>query len=96
MPGRFSGGEDVFLACSLWLVDALHGASRIDETTDLFERLLAPRNDVGLLVEERDLKAGRQLGNTPQALSYFPLIVSAMDLHSARAHRSDEKPTGCS
>jgi GH15 family glucan-1,4-alpha-glucosidase len=89
-----TGGEGVFLACSFWLVDALHGAGRTSEATALFERLLDLRNDVGLLSEEWDPKAGRQLGNTPQAFSHFPLIVSALQLHAGRSRRSDELPAG--
>ncbi|MEO9139886.1 MAG: glycoside hydrolase family 15 protein [Jatrophihabitans sp.] len=88
-----SGGEGVFLACSFWLVDALQGAGRTDEASALFERLLGLRNDVGLLSEEYDPAAKRQLGNTPQAFSHFPLVVSALQLHAGRAHRSDELPT---
>ena len=64
------GGEGVFLTCSFWLVEALQGAGRADEATELFERLLNLRNDVGLLSEEWDPRAGRQLGNTPQAFSH--------------------------
>ena len=82
-------GEGVFLACSFWLVDALHGAGRLDEATALFERLLELRNDVGLLSEEWDPVAKRQLGNTPQAFSHFPLVMSALQLHIGRTHRSD-------
>jgi GH15 family glucan-1,4-alpha-glucosidase len=74
------GGEGVFLACSFWLVDALCGIGRIDEATDLFERLLELRNDVGLLSEEYDPVAGRHLGNTPQAFSLVGLINSARQL----------------
>jgi GH15 family glucan-1,4-alpha-glucosidase len=73
-------GEGVFLACSFWLVDALHGAGRRDEALTLFERLLSLRNDVGLLSEEWDPRAKRQLGNTPQALSHLALITSALQL----------------
>jgi GH15 family glucan-1,4-alpha-glucosidase len=88
-----AGGEGVFLACSFWLVDALHGAGRADEAVALFERLLDLRNDVGLLSEEWDPVAARQLGNTPQAFSHFALVVSALQLHAGRAHRSDEELT---
>ena len=67
-----TGGEGLFLACSFWLVDALHLSGQRREAVSLFERLLALRNDVGLLSEEWDPVAGRQLGNTPQAFSHFP------------------------
>ncbi|NUU30737.1 glycoside hydrolase family 15 protein [Arthrobacter sp. C9C5] len=76
------GGEGVFLACSFWLVDALIGAGRRREARELFERLLALRNDVGLLSEEWDVQEARQLGNTPQAFSHFALVRSALQLQS--------------
>jgi GH15 family glucan-1,4-alpha-glucosidase len=60
------GGEGLFVACSFWLVDALHLAGQISEATELFQRLLELRNDVGLLSEEWDPHTGRQLGNTPR------------------------------
>ncbi|WP_298229897.1 glycoside hydrolase family 15 protein [Gryllotalpicola sp.] len=85
-----TGGEGVFLACSFWLVDALHSAGERRQATALFERLLTLRNDVGLLSEEWDPAAKRQLGNTPQAFSHFPLVSSALQLHAGRAHRSDQ------
>jgi GH15 family glucan-1,4-alpha-glucosidase len=83
-------GEGVFLACSFWLVDALHFAGRDNDAIDLFERLLSLRNDVGLLSEEWDPGSRRQLGNTPQAFSHFTLVVSALQLHHQRPHRSDQ------
>ncbi len=86
------GGEGVFLACSFWLVDALLGAGRQREATELFERLLALRNDVGLLSEEWDPVAKRHLGNTPQAFSHFPLVMSGLQLHVGRSQRSDSPP----
>jgi GH15 family glucan-1,4-alpha-glucosidase len=87
------GGEGLFLACSFWLVDALHLAGQQTEATQLFERLLALRNDVGLLSEEWDPHTGRQLGNTPQAFSHFPLVTSALQLHAGRAHHSNHPIT---
>ncbi|WP_457946008.1 glycoside hydrolase family 15 protein [Pseudarthrobacter sp. alpha12b] len=80
------GTEGVFLACSFWLADALLGIGRRDEAVDLFERLLSLRNDVGLLSEEWDPHRGRQLGNTPQAFSHFPLIHCALQLHHGLHH----------
>ena len=64
------------------------------EARALFERLLDLRNDVGLLSEEWDPSPKRQLGNTPQAFSHFPLVVSALQLHTSRHHRSDQLPPG--
>jgi GH15 family glucan-1,4-alpha-glucosidase len=86
------GAEGVFLACSFWLVDALFAAKREREATKLYERLLELRNDVGLLSEEWDPVAGRQLGNTPQAFSHFPLVVSGMELTAGRGHRRSNQP----
>jgi GH15 family glucan-1,4-alpha-glucosidase len=83
------GNEGVFLACSFWLVEALIGVGRRHEAKELFERLLALRNDVGLLSEEWGVDSGRQLGNTPQAFSHFALIMSALELHEDSVQRSD-------
>ena len=84
------GSEGVFLACSFWLVDALHGIGRTGEARALFDRLLSLRNDVGLLAEEYDPVTGRQLGNFPQAFSHFPLVVAAHHLTSGEGERSDD------
>jgi len=72
-----SGGEGAFLACSFWLVVCLWLIGRKDESTALFERLLALTNDVGLLSEEYDAKNRRMLGNFPQALSHIALAHAA-------------------
>ncbi|MFE7572628.1 glycoside hydrolase family 15 protein [Streptomyces sp. NPDC057539] len=74
------GGEGTFLVCSFWLADALHMTGRTAEATELFERLLALRNDVGLLAEEYDPVTRRQLGNYPQAFSHIGLVVTALSL----------------
>ncbi len=87
------GGEGLFLACSFWLVDALQMAGNEIQATNLFERLLALRNDVGLLSEEWDPSAGRQLGNTPQAFSHFPLVTSALKLQAGAPEKSDQPIT---
>ncbi|GAB7034315.1 glycoside hydrolase family 15 protein [Streptomyces sp. NPDC021749] len=74
------GGEGTFLVCSFWLADALRMSGRRDEAAQLFERLLSLRNDVGLLAEEYDPAAGRQLGNYPQAFSHIGLVGTAFGL----------------
>jgi GH15 family glucan-1,4-alpha-glucosidase len=73
-------GEGAFLACSFWLVDNYVLLGRYDEACALFERLLALRNDVGLLAEEYDPHERRQLGNFPQAFSHLALINAAHSL----------------
>ncbi|HEX2372583.1 MAG TPA: glycoside hydrolase family 15 protein, partial [Actinomycetota bacterium] len=70
-------GEGTFLACTFWLADNLVLMGRRDEALAIFERLLALRNDVGLLAEEFDPASGRQLGNFPQAFSHVALVNTA-------------------
>ncbi|MFG2651775.1 glycoside hydrolase family 15 protein [Streptomyces sp. NPDC048436] len=79
-PDGLAGGEGAFLACSFWLADALRLIGREKEARELFERLLVLRNDVGLLAEEYDPRARRQLGNFPQAFTHVPLIRTAYEL----------------
>ena len=75
-----SGHEGAFLACSFWLADCLSLMGRKDEARALFERLLALRNDLGLLAEEYDARAKRQVGNFPQAFSHVSLVNAAYNL----------------
>jgi GH15 family glucan-1,4-alpha-glucosidase len=84
------GDEAPFLACSFWLADALHGMGREAEARALFERLLSLRNDLGILSEEYDTRAGRQLGNTPQAFSHLALVNTALHLSGHSHGRSTE------
>jgi len=81
------GVEAAFLACTFWLVDALHGIGRRKEARATFERLLALRNDLGLLSEEYDPATGRQLGNTPQAFSLVGVVNAAR--HLSGSHPAD-------
>jgi GH15 family glucan-1,4-alpha-glucosidase len=74
-------GEGAFLPCSFWLADNYALQKRHTEARALFERLLSLSNDVGLLAEEYDLQAKRQVGNYPQAFSHLALIGTALNLH---------------
>jgi GH15 family glucan-1,4-alpha-glucosidase len=80
-------GEGAFLACSFWLADALLLIGRRHDAERLFNRLLALRNDVGLLAEEYDPRARRMLGNFPQAFSCVALVNTAYNLAAARKTR---------
>ena len=73
-------GEGAFLLCTFWLADTLALAGNYDEAQQVFERLLSLCNDVGLLSEEYDPVARRQLGNFPQAFSHVGLINTAQNL----------------
>jgi len=79
------GEEAAFLACSFWLADALAVTGEVHDARELFDRLLSLRNDVGLLAEEWDPVAERQLGNTPQAFSHIGLVNTALALDAAPA-----------
>ena len=46
----------------------------------MFERLLALRNDVGLLAEGYDPRLERQVGNFPQGFSHIALLSTAFNL----------------
>lgn len=80
------GDEGAFLACSFWMADDLAMIGRVDEARKLFEKLLALRNDLGLLAEEWDSAAQRQVGNFPQAFSHVPLIDTALRLTASGAY----------
>lgn len=90
VPERMQDGlphdEGVFLACSFWLADNLILQGKHDEAADLFERLLSLGNDLGLLAEEYDPAAKRQVGNFPQAFTHVALINTALNLTRSAAH----------
>ncbi len=88
-----SGHEGAFLACSFWMADCLHLIGRTDDARALFTRLLGLRNDLGLLAEEYDARATRQVGNFPQAFSHVSLVNAAYnlsDLPGGDAQTGDE------
>jgi len=90
-PDGLPNGEGVFLPCSFWLADALALLGRQRDAVRLYDRLLALRNDVGLLAEEYDPRTQRMLGNFPLALSHVALVNTARNLARAGGpaeHRS--------
>ena len=88
-------GEGAFLACSFWLVQNYVLQGRNAEAGELFARLLARCNDVGLLSEELDPLTGRMLGNFPQAYSHVGLIICALSL-SRQRNLAEERASGAS
>ena len=86
-------GEGAFLPCSFWLADGLNLVGRRAEANALFERLLALRNDVGLLAEEYDPHAKCALGNFPQALTHVALVNTARNL-SRRGGPAEHRSRG--
>ena len=76
--------EGAFLACSLWLADAYVMMGEIDKAQALFDRVVGIGNDLGLLAEEYDTVAKRQVGNYPQALTHIALINTAHALADAK------------
>ena len=69
-----TGSEGSFIMCTFWLVEQYARSGRRHEAVELMDRLLAIRNDLGLLSEEYDPAAGALLGNYPQAFSHLALI----------------------
>ena len=76
LPGR----DGAFLPCSFWFAACLDWIGEKERAREWFERLLALRNDLGLLAEEYDPIAKRQLGNFPQAFSHIAIITTAYRL----------------
>ena len=87
-PRRESPDQGAFIACGFWLVDCRAMQGRTADAEALFERLLAIRNDVGLLSEEYDTARHRLSGNFPQTLSHLSLITAALGLSGPVLERS--------
>ncbi|MFG2761438.1 glycoside hydrolase family 15 protein [Streptomyces wuyuanensis] len=84
-PDGIDEPEGAFLLCSFWMADNLAGQGRIDEATELFDRLCSYAGPLGLLPEQIDPSDGSFLGNFPQAISHVGLLATAVVL--ARAQR---------
>ena len=66
-----------------------------EEAHALYTRLTALCNDVGLLAEEYDPRAERQVGNFPQAFSHVGLINSGFNLSHGTAPARERADTPC-
>ena len=79
-PDDFGTPETSFTICTFWYIDALAAIGRMDEARELFERVLARRNALGLLSEDMAFEDGEGWGNFPQTYSHVGLIIAAMRL----------------
>ncbi len=79
-PDDFGTPETSFTICTFWYIDALAAIGRMDEARELFERVLARRNPLGLLSEDMAFEDGEGWGNFPQTYSHVGLIIAAMRL----------------
>jgi GH15 family glucan-1,4-alpha-glucosidase len=79
-PDDFGAPTVSFAVCTFWYVDALAAIGRVAEAREMFEKLLARRNHVGLLSEDIDPATGELWGNFPQTYSLVGIIISAMRL----------------
>jgi GH15 family glucan-1,4-alpha-glucosidase len=92
-----AGRDTTFIPCTFWLADCLAQQGKRAEARAVFERLLAIRNDVGLLSEEYDPRAKRMTGNFPQAFSHVALIHTAINLAEPQADDAllrERRPNG--
>jgi GH15 family glucan-1,4-alpha-glucosidase len=79
-PTKGQNQQGSFIACTFWLADCQHLQGRHTDARRTVERVLAVRNDVGLLSEEYNVPAKHLAGNFPQALSHLALVTSALGL----------------
>ena len=91
VTGEIQPAEGAFLACTLWLAEAYIQMGDIARAEELFERVVAVANDVGLLAEEYDSGVKRQTGNFPQALTHIALISVAHNLTGAKKPQEKKK-----
>ncbi len=81
------GNEGTFLLCSFWLVNNLCMQRQVGPARDLFERLVAHGNDLGLFSEELDPESGELLGNFPQAFTHLAIVNAAAHIERAEENR---------
>jgi len=72
-------GETVstFTVCGYWYAEALARLGRLEQAEEMFTKLLAHSNHVGLLAEDIDPRTGAQWGNFPQTYSHVGVINTA-------------------
>jgi GH15 family glucan-1,4-alpha-glucosidase len=76
----FGLATSAFTICSFWWAEALALAGRLAEATEVFHRIVAHANPLGLFSEDIDPQTGQLLGNFPQAYTHVGLIHAAMTI----------------
>jgi GH15 family glucan-1,4-alpha-glucosidase len=76
----FGPTTSAFTMCSFWWAEALALAGRLEQAVEVFDRVLAHANPLGLFSEDIDPTDGRLLGNFPQAYTHVGLIHAAMTI----------------
>jgi GH15 family glucan-1,4-alpha-glucosidase len=76
----FGATTSAFTICSFWWAEALAMVGRIDDAVQLFDRVVAFANPLGLFSEDIDPATGRLLGNFPQAYTHVGLIHAAITI----------------
>jgi hypothetical protein len=76
----FGTPQNAFIVCTFWYINALAATGRSGEARELFERILASRNEHGLLAEDIDPFTGELWGNFVQTYSMVGIIDSAARL----------------
>jgi GH15 family glucan-1,4-alpha-glucosidase len=91
IKGGPSENERPFLPCSFWLAQVRQMQGRGAEARELFDRLIALRNDIGLLAEKYDNVHKRQVGNFPQTFSLVALVNAGLSLHEDDHRRAPRR-----
>jgi GH15 family glucan-1,4-alpha-glucosidase len=76
----FGATTSAFTICSFWWAEALALMGRLEEAIEVFERVAAHQNPLGLFSEDVEPSSGRLLGNFPQAYTHVGLIHAAMTI----------------
>jgi len=79
-PDDFGDTTSAFTICSFWWVEALAMSGELDRAIEIFERLVAYANPVGLFSEDIEPSTGRLLGNFPQAYTHVGLVHAAITI----------------